>query len=152
MGFKNIRKTILPRYELPSHSYLSREAQPLMHIQDRHRLAKSACCRHFGLTSRTCEPYMSATVHYIQHWEMKTVSSNKLFSPGLADDAVLQSQTTLGNWWVVSEKQYSNTSFQTKAYWNVSFSLIIFLLCVCLQLCALCSSLGQVFNMIFDWA
>lgn len=72
VGFKNLLKTMYPRYELPSRSYFSREALPQMYTGLRQALADPfANVSHFALTSdmwssSTCEPYMSVTVHYIQ--------------------------------------------------------------------------------------
>lgn len=87
VGFKNLLKTMDPRYELPSRSYFSREALPQMYTEVRQTLAdRLANVSHFALTSdmwssRTCEPYMSVTVHYIQDWEMKTACLQTSYFP-----------------------------------------------------------------------
>lgn len=53
-----------------------------MYTEVRQRLAdRLANVTHFALTSRTREPYMSVTVHYIQAWEMKTACLQTSYFP-----------------------------------------------------------------------
>lgn len=86
-GFKKLLKTMDPRYELPSRNYFAREALPQMYTEVRQSLAdRLAKVTHFALTSdmwssRTCEPYMSLTVHFIQDWEMKTACLQTSYFP-----------------------------------------------------------------------
>lgn len=87
VGFKNVLKTMDLRHELPSRSYFLREALPQMYTEVRQTLAdRLANVSHFALTSdmwssRTCGPYMSVTVHYIQDWEMKTACLQTSYFP-----------------------------------------------------------------------
>ncbi|XP_045905911.1 E3 SUMO-protein ligase ZBED1-like [Micropterus dolomieu] len=87
VGFKKLLKMMDPRYELPSRNYFAREALPQMYTDVRQSLAdRLANMTHFGLTSdmwssRTCEPYMSVTVHFIQDWEMKTACLQTSYFP-----------------------------------------------------------------------
>lgn len=86
-GFQKLLKTMDPRYELPSRNYFAREALPQMYTEIRQSLAdRLANVTHFALTSdmwssRTCEPYMSVTVHFIQDWEMKTACLQTSYFP-----------------------------------------------------------------------
>ncbi|CAM4494650.1 unnamed protein product [Leuciscus chuanchicus] len=85
--FKKLLKTMDPRYELTSRNYFAREALPQMYTEVRQSLAdRLANVTHFALTSdmwssRTCEPYMSVTVHFIQDWEMKTACLQTSYFP-----------------------------------------------------------------------
>ncbi|ROL46911.1 Zinc finger BED domain-containing protein 1 [Anabarilius grahami] len=87
VGFQKLLKTMDPRYELPSRNYFAREALPQMYTEIRQSLAdRLANVTHFALTrdmwsSRTCEPYMSVTVHFIQDWEMKTACLQTSYFP-----------------------------------------------------------------------
>ncbi|XP_069395198.1 E3 SUMO-protein ligase ZBED1-like [Paralichthys olivaceus] len=87
VGFKKLLKTMDPRYELPSRNYFAREALPQMYNEVRLSLAgRLANVTHFALTSdmwssRTCGPYMSVTVHFIQDWEIKTVCLQTSYFP-----------------------------------------------------------------------
>ncbi|XP_074551526.1 E3 SUMO-protein ligase ZBED1-like [Halichoeres trimaculatus] len=87
VGFKKLLKTMDPRYELPSRNYFAREALPQMYTEVRQSLADQlANVTHFALTSdmwssRTCEPYMSVTVHFIKDWELKTACLQTSYFP-----------------------------------------------------------------------
>lgn len=86
-GFIRLLKTMNPRYQVPSRSYFTREALPKMYSEVRASLAvQLAKVSHFALTtdmwsSRTCEPYMSVTVHFIESWEMKTACLQTSYFP-----------------------------------------------------------------------
>ncbi|XP_059371308.1 E3 SUMO-protein ligase ZBED1-like [Carassius carassius] len=87
VGFQKLLKTMDPRYELPSRNYFAQEALPQMYTEIKQSLAdRLANVTHFALTSdmwssRTCEPYMSMTVHFIQDWEMKTACLQTSYFP-----------------------------------------------------------------------
>ena len=87
VGFKQLLKTMDPRYELPSRNYFAQEALPQMYTEVRQSLADQlANVTHFALTSdmwssRTCEPFMSVTVHFIQDWELKTACLQTSYFP-----------------------------------------------------------------------
>lgn len=74
-----------PRYELPSRNYFAREALPQMYTEVRQSLAywlASVPARTSDMwSSRTCEPYMSVAVHFIQDWEMKQCVFKQVISP-----------------------------------------------------------------------
>ncbi|KAJ8369457.1 hypothetical protein SKAU_G00094850 [Synaphobranchus kaupii] len=76
-----------PRYKLPSRNYFAREALPQMYTEVRQSLAdRLAKVTYFAFTSdmwssRTCEPYMSLTIHFIEDWEMKTACLQTSYFP-----------------------------------------------------------------------
>ena len=86
-GFVNMLHTIDARYQLPSRNYFAREVLPDMYATLRQKLSERlAKVTHFGLTtdmwtSRTCEPYMCLTVHFIEDWEMKTACLQTSYFP-----------------------------------------------------------------------
>lgn len=77
-GFIQLLKVLDPRYQLPSWSDFSREVLPEMHAEVREGLAaRLTKVSHFALTTvtwsgRTCERYMSVTIHFIEDWELKS--------------------------------------------------------------------------------
>ncbi|MBN3308893.1 ZBED1 protein, partial [Amia calva] len=86
-GFKKLLKTIDQRYDLPSRHLFTREALPKMYSEVRQKLSdRLAKVTHYALTtdlwsSRTCEPYMSLTVHFIEDWEMKSACLQTSYFP-----------------------------------------------------------------------
>lgn len=70
-GFREMVKTLDPRYVLPSRNYFSRTAIPDLYTIHRAKVeAALANVSHFSATtdlwsSRTMEPYLSLTVHFI---------------------------------------------------------------------------------------
>ncbi|XP_063763471.1 E3 SUMO-protein ligase ZBED1-like [Eleginops maclovinus] len=86
VGFKELIKKLDPRYELPSRNYFAREALPQMYSEVMNVAGRLANVTHFALTSdmwssRTCEPYKSVTVHFMQDWEMKTACLQTSYFP-----------------------------------------------------------------------
>ncbi len=78
-GFKEMIKTLDPRYVLPSRNYFSRTAIPNLYQKHRAKLeADLATVRHFSATtdlwsSRSMEPYLSLTVHFISDdWVLRS--------------------------------------------------------------------------------
>ncbi|KAL2081911.1 hypothetical protein ACEWY4_021729 [Coilia grayii] len=86
-GFKRMLKTLDPRYKLPSRHFFSRQELPRLYTRERERLAADlAQVVHYALTtdmwsSRTCEPYMCVTMHYIVEWEMKSACLQTTYFP-----------------------------------------------------------------------
>nr|XP_054594508.1 E3 SUMO-protein ligase ZBED1-like [Nothobranchius furzeri] len=86
-GFVQLLKTMDSRYHLPSRNYFAREALPKMYTDVRASLAaRLAKVSHYALTtdmwsSRTCEPYMSVTVHFIEDWELKSACLQTSYFP-----------------------------------------------------------------------
>ncbi|XDV25933.1 hypothetical protein PO909_029757 [Leuciscus waleckii] len=70
-GFKQMIKTLDPRYEMPSRKYFSQVAIPNLYQKHRAKIETDlATVLHFAATtdmwsSRTMEPYLSLTVHFI---------------------------------------------------------------------------------------
>ncbi|XP_061608235.1 E3 SUMO-protein ligase ZBED1-like [Phyllopteryx taeniolatus] len=78
-GFKQIIKTLDPRYEVPSRKYFSHVAMPNLYHKHRAKLeTELATVRNFAVTtdmwfSRTMEPYFSMTVHFISdEWVLRS--------------------------------------------------------------------------------
>ncbi|KAL4005537.1 hypothetical protein ACER0C_005250 [Sarotherodon galilaeus] len=86
-GFIQLLKTLDRRYQLPSRKYFTREALPKMYTEVRQSLAAQLTkVSHFALTtdlwsSRTCEPYMSVTIHFMEDWELKTACLQTSYFP-----------------------------------------------------------------------
>lgn len=86
-GFIQLLKTLDRRYQLPSRKYFTREALPKMYTDVRQSLAAQLTkVSHFALTtdmwsSRTCEPYMSVTIHFMEDWELKTACLQTSYFP-----------------------------------------------------------------------
>ncbi|XP_055040058.2 E3 SUMO-protein ligase ZBED1 [Misgurnus anguillicaudatus] len=78
-GFKQMIKTLDPRYEMPSRKYFSQVAIPNLYQKHRAKLETDlATVHHFAATtdmwsSRTMEPYLSLTVHFIsEEWVLQS--------------------------------------------------------------------------------
>ncbi|XP_076836729.1 E3 SUMO-protein ligase ZBED1-like [Brachyhypopomus gauderio] len=86
-GFVQLIKTLDQRYQLPSRNYFAREVLPKMYTEVGESLAgQLAKVPHFALTtdmwsSRTCEPYMSVTVHFMEDWELKSACLQTSYFP-----------------------------------------------------------------------
>ncbi|XP_013880075.1 zinc finger BED domain-containing protein 1 [Austrofundulus limnaeus] len=86
-GFIQLLKVLDRRYELPSRNYFAREVLPQMYTEVRERLANQLPkLSHFALTtdmwsSRTCEPYLSVTIHFIEDWELKSACLQTSYFP-----------------------------------------------------------------------
>ncbi|XP_049908073.1 E3 SUMO-protein ligase ZBED1-like isoform X3 [Epinephelus moara] len=86
-GFRKLINTLDPRFNLPSHKYFAEKALPELYIKVREELANQLTnVTHFSTTadiwsSRTCEPYLSLTVHYIDNWELKSKCLQTSFLP-----------------------------------------------------------------------
>ena len=87
-GFKHLVKTLDKRYELPSRNYFSRTALPAMYIKIKAKVeAELQDTSYFAATtdlwsSRTMEPYMSLTVHFISSdFTMKSRCLQTAFFP-----------------------------------------------------------------------
>lgn len=87
-GFIQLLKTMDPRYQLPSRNYFAREVLPKMYTDVRESLAaRLAKVSHFALTTdmwssyRTCEPYMTVTIHFMEDWDMKSACLQTSYFP-----------------------------------------------------------------------
>lgn len=75
-GFKKLIKTLDPKYVLPSRKYFAQTALPELYTACRERVVDQLKNVEFFSTttdlwsSRTSEPYLSLTVHYIDNWEL----------------------------------------------------------------------------------
>ncbi|XP_010772682.1 zinc finger BED domain-containing protein 1-like [Notothenia coriiceps] len=87
-GFKNLMKTLDKRYSVPSRNYFSRTALPAMYYKILTTVeTELKDVQHFATTtdlwsSRTMEPYMSLTVHFItSDFTMKSRCLKTAFFP-----------------------------------------------------------------------
>ena len=86
-GFQKLVKTLDPKYHLPGRKYFAEKALPELYNKVREKVAHQLTnVTHFSTTtdlwsSRTCEPYLSLTVHYIDNWELKGSCLQTCFFP-----------------------------------------------------------------------
>ncbi|XP_053188639.1 E3 SUMO-protein ligase ZBED1-like [Scomber japonicus] len=78
-GFKNLLHVLDPRYVLPGRKYFSKTAIPQMYLLCKDSVQKEILeAKYFATTSdlwssRTSEPYISLTVHFIdEEWKLQT--------------------------------------------------------------------------------
>ncbi|GAA6096348.1 zinc finger BED domain-containing protein 1-like, partial [Tachysurus ichikawai] len=70
-GFKAMIRAIDPRYEVPSRKYFTETGMPKLYAELRENVEKELCdLKYFATTtdlwsSRTMEPFLSLTIHYI---------------------------------------------------------------------------------------
>ncbi|KAF3833113.1 hypothetical protein F7725_026778 [Dissostichus mawsoni] len=86
-GFQNLVKTLDPKYNLPGRKYFAEKALPALYVEVREKVTNQLTnVTHFSTTtdlwsSRTCEPYLSLTVHYVDNWELKSACLQTSFFP-----------------------------------------------------------------------
>ncbi|KAL6473716.1 hypothetical protein MHYP_G00172770 [Metynnis hypsauchen] len=88
VGFRKMMSVIDPRYELPGRRYFSRTAIPELYGEVRERVEeKLKSASYFATTadlwsSRTSEPYMSLTVHFIdKDWSLVSLCLQTVYFP-----------------------------------------------------------------------
>ncbi|XP_072563330.1 E3 SUMO-protein ligase ZBED1-like [Paramormyrops kingsleyae] len=119
VGFRKMMSVIDPRFELPSRKYFSRTAIPALYSEVRDRVEEQLkSVSYFATTadlwsSRTSEPYLSLTVHFIDKgWNLVSLCLQTVYFPedhtgeaiaaGLAD--------ALASWGLSDEKQVCITT------------------------------------------
>ncbi|XP_038591229.1 E3 SUMO-protein ligase ZBED1-like [Micropterus salmoides] len=87
-GFINLIKTLDPRYELPSRKYFSEVALPKLYNITREKVSRELGELSFYSattdmwSSRTMQPYMSLTVHFINNgWDLRSISLQTSYFP-----------------------------------------------------------------------
>ncbi|XP_039465202.1 E3 SUMO-protein ligase ZBED1-like [Oreochromis aureus] len=105
-------KIIDKRYELPSRKYFSKTIIPSMYSTEREKVAAELrYVKHVAATSdlwssRTMEPYISLTVHYIDNkWELRTrVLETAYFPSDHTGEMVGQGLRVMLSAWDISEE------------------------------------------------
>lgn len=111
-GFRHFMKIIDKRYELPSRKYFSKTIIPSMYSTEREKVAAELrYVKHVAATSdlwssRTMEPYISLTVHYIDNkWELRTrVLETAYFPSDHTGEMVGQGLRAMLSAWDISEE------------------------------------------------
>ncbi|XP_057216122.1 E3 SUMO-protein ligase ZBED1-like [Triplophysa rosa] len=86
-GFKRLLKVVDPRYEIPSRKYFSSTAIPQLYSECRSKMQnKIQNVKFFATTadlwsSRTSEPYLSLTVHFIHDWKLCSACLETTYFP-----------------------------------------------------------------------
>jgi hypothetical protein len=87
-GFINLLKTLDPRYEVPGRNYFSQTAIPALYDEIRAEVQlKLEQIQYFSATSdlwssRTSEPYMSLSVHFIdEEWALRSYCLETVYFP-----------------------------------------------------------------------
>ncbi|KAK0140282.1 Zinc finger BED domain-containing protein 1 [Merluccius polli] len=87
-GFRKLIKTLDPKYEMPGRRHFSEKAIPELYTSERQKLARRLQdVTSFSSTadlwsSRTMEPYLSFTVHFIDNnWELNNACLQTSFFP-----------------------------------------------------------------------
>lgn len=88
VGFRKMMSVIDPRYELPGRKYFSRTAIPALYGEVRDRVEEQLkSVSYFATTadlwsSRTSEPYLSLTVHFIdKYWNLVSLCLQTVYFP-----------------------------------------------------------------------
>lgn len=86
-GFQKLLKTLDAKYELPDRRYFAEKAQPELYISERQKLTRRLQdATYFSSTtdlwsSRTCQPYLSFTVHFIENWNLQSACLQTSYFP-----------------------------------------------------------------------
>lgn len=87
-GFEHLIKVLDPRYEIPGRKYFSQTAMPQLYDECRGKLETELKeVKYFATTSdlwssRTSEPYLSLTIHYIdKEWALQSTCLQTVYFP-----------------------------------------------------------------------
>ncbi|XP_054593066.2 E3 SUMO-protein ligase ZBED1 [Nothobranchius furzeri] len=87
-GFTKMLKTFDSRYKLPTKKYFSKVALPALYEEVRTEVSNTLSSVEFFASttdmwsSRTSDPYMSLTIHYVdKDWKLKSSALKQVFSP-----------------------------------------------------------------------
>ncbi|KAK7898521.1 hypothetical protein WMY93_019374 [Mugilogobius chulae] len=87
VGFKKMVRVLDPRYELPSRKFFSNTVIPRMYTDCRSKVsAQIGKVQFFATTSdlwssRTSEPYLSLTIHFIDNWKLCNATLQTTYFP-----------------------------------------------------------------------
>ncbi|XP_024118468.2 zinc finger BED domain-containing protein 1 [Oryzias melastigma] len=86
-GFQKLLKVLDPRYELRSRKFFSNTAIPQLYTNCRTKVAQDIQNVQFYATtsdlwsSRTSEPYLNLTIHYVDNWELRSATLQITYFP-----------------------------------------------------------------------
>ncbi|KAK9523273.1 hypothetical protein VZT92_019675 [Zoarces viviparus] len=118
-GFSAMVKTLDPRYVMPGRKYFSKTAIPMLYEQHRSKLeAELRKVAHFSTTtdlwsSRTMEPYLSITVHFISDdWELRNHCLQTSYFPDDHTGEIIAQglREALESWRLGEERQVALTT------------------------------------------
>ncbi|KAK0151906.1 Endoplasmic reticulum export factor CTAGE5 [Merluccius polli] len=112
-GFKAMIRAIDPRYEVPSRKYVTETEMPKLYAKLREKVEKELCdLKYFATTtdlwsSRTMEPFLSLTIHYItDDWNL----GSRCFSEHTAEEIAQGLKEALESWGFKEERQVCITT------------------------------------------
>lgn len=118
-GFKQLIKVMDPRYRLPGHKHFSQTALPKLYRECREAVENELQTVSFFATtsdmwsSRTSEPYLSLTAHYIdQDWNLKSKCLQTAYLPDdhTGEVIALGLSEVLASWGLSEDKQVCITT------------------------------------------
>ncbi|XP_034040262.1 zinc finger BED domain-containing protein 1-like [Thalassophryne amazonica] len=118
-GFKTMIGAIEPRYELPSRKYFTETEMPRLYSELREKVERELCgLKYFATTadlwsSRTMDPFLSLTIHYIRDdWNLGSRCLQLSYSPTehTAEEIAQGLKDTLESWGFKEESQVCITT------------------------------------------
>ena len=118
-GFNAMIKAIDPRYEVPSRKYFTETEMPKLYAELREKVEKEMCdLKYFATTtdlwsSRTMEPYLSLTIHYItDDWNLgsRCLQTSYFPSEHTAEEIAQGLKEALESWGFKEERQVCITT------------------------------------------
>ncbi len=118
-GFRKLVKVLDSRYELPGRKYFSKTALPQLYEDCRGKLENNLRkVRYFATTSdlwssRTSEPYMSLTIHYIdEDWDLQSRCLQTAYFPDDHTAEILSAglEDALTSWGLSEDRQVCITT------------------------------------------
>lgn len=112
-GFQQLIKVLDPRYKPPSRKYFKDVALPHLYNLTRQKVATELKGVDFYAattdlwSSRTMQPYMSLTVHYVsESWKMRSVCLQTSYFPQdhTGESIALELKDALGSWGLTEER------------------------------------------------
>ncbi len=118
-GFKAMIRAIDPRYEVPSRKYFTETEMPKLYAELRENVEKELCdLKYFATTtdlwsSRTMEPFLSLTIHYItDDWNLGSRCLQTSYFPAehTAEEIAKGLKEALESWGFKEENQVCITT------------------------------------------
>ncbi|XP_062312234.1 E3 SUMO-protein ligase ZBED1-like [Osmerus eperlanus] len=118
-GFKAMIKAIDQRYEVPSRKYFTETEMPKLYAEFREKVQKELCdLKYFATTtdlwsSRTMEPFISLTIHYIaDDWNLGSRCLQTSYFPAehTAEEIAHGLKESLESWGLKEERQVCITT------------------------------------------
>ena len=112
-SFRSLLHVLEPRYNLPSRTTFAEQIIPAWHKAGKDKLLQQLNAQQYvaltadGWTSRTNDPYLTITVHYLDDWQLvsKVLQTEKIEGKHTGENICLELDAALESWGISSKVQ-----------------------------------------------